>query len=57
MSVHRRIPLDAGSEWDLALEGTPHAFAHTWAHCHGIHLTSGLPTFLYCFEQDGGRIV
>ena len=57
MSVHRRIPLDARSEWDRALQGTPHAFAHTWAHCHGIYLTSGLPTFLYCFERDGARVV
>ena len=57
MTKHRLIPLEARSEWDRALEGTPHAFAHTWGHCHGIHLTSRLPTFLYRFERDGVRIV
>ena len=40
MTVHRRIPFDARSEWDRALEGIPHAFAHTWGHCHAIQLTT-----------------
>jgi hypothetical protein len=57
MSSHRRIPLDARSEWGHALEDMPHGFAHTWAHCHAIHLTTGLPTYLYCFERDGARVV
>ena len=57
MTVHRRIPLDAGSEWDRALEGMPHAFAHTWGHCQAIQLTTGLPTYLYCWEREGARVV
>jgi hypothetical protein len=57
MTVHRRIPLEARSEWDSALEGIPHAFAHTWSHCHAIQLTTGLPTYLYRWERGAARLV
>ena len=57
MTVYRPIPLDARSEWDSALDGIPHAFAHTWIHCHAIQLTTGLPTSLYCWERGSARVV
>jgi hypothetical protein len=57
MTVHRRIPLDARAEWERALADIPHAFAHTWGHCRSVFLSTGLPTYLYCFERKGVRIV
>jgi len=57
MTVHRRIALEARSEWDSALEGIPHGFAHTWRHSHAIQLTTELPTYLYCWERGGARVV
>ena len=51
------IPLDARADWNAALAGVPHAFAHTWASCHAMSLTTGLPTYLYRFELDDVRIV
>ena len=57
MTVHRRIPLEARVEWENALVGIPHGFAHTWGHCRSVHLSSNLPTYLYCFEGGGVRVV
>ena len=57
MVHHQLIPLDAPDEWQGALEGIAHGFAHTWEHCFAMHLTSGLKTYLYCFETDKVRIV
>jgi hypothetical protein len=57
MTVHRRIALEAAAEWDRALEGLPHGFAHTWKHCHAVQLTTGLPTYLYCWERGSARVV
>lgn len=54
---HHRIPLDRPEDWDAALAGLPHAFAHTWASAHAMHLTTGLETYLYCFEAADVRIV
>jgi hypothetical protein len=53
----RRIPLTAESEWAAALDGIPHAFAHTWESCHALWLTTAAPTYLYVWESDGGRVV
>jgi len=57
MTVHRRIPLESREEWENALVGIPHAFAHTWGHCWSVHLSSKLPTFLYAYEDGGARVV
>jgi hypothetical protein len=53
----RTISLGSPTEWREALVGIPHAFAHTWESCYSMHLTTGLSTFLSCFDQDGTRIV
>lgn len=52
----RSIPLDSKTEWAEALRGLNHAFAHTWESCHAMHLSSGLPTFLYYFERRDRKI-
>lgn len=57
MVKHECIPLDSPSKWRAALQGISHAFAHTWEHCYAMHLTTGLKTYLYCFEKDNVRIV
>jgi hypothetical protein len=57
MATHRCIPLESADEWREALIGIRHAFAHTWESCHAMHLTTGFPTYLYCFEDGETRIV
>lgn len=56
-SRHRMIPLGAANEWHDALSGVNHAFAHTHDFCYAMYLTTGQKTYLYCFEQEGVRIV
>jgi len=56
-ATHRLIPLSERDEWRDALLGIRHAFAHTWEHCYAMHLTTGLETFLYRFENDGMQMV
>jgi hypothetical protein len=51
------IPLTEPDAWRSALKGVEHAFAHTWGSCHAMHLTTGHPTFLYCYEEGDVRIV
>jgi hypothetical protein len=57
MVTERCISLGSPGEWREALVGIPHAFAHTWESCYAMHLTSGLATYLYAFEDAGTRIV
>lgn len=58
MSVHEQyIPLDKPAEWKRALEGIKHSFGHTWENCYAMHLTTGLKTYLYCFESENVRVV
>jgi len=57
MVRQKRISIDSPSEWREALKGIKHAFAHTWENCYAMQLTTGLDTYLYCFEADGVRIV
>jgi hypothetical protein len=54
---HTLIPLEHPDEWARALDGVPHAFAHTWESCHAMYLSSGLTTMLYTFEQGDTRVV
>src|SRR5215475_3357169 len=51
------IPLEEPERWRDALDGIPHAFAHTWESCHAMSLTTRHRTFLYQFVSDGARIV
>jgi hypothetical protein len=51
------IPLEARSDWERALEGTPHAFAHTWTSCKAMSLTTRWPTFLYVWQDGPSRVV
>jgi len=53
----RLIPLDRSDEWRAALRDVPHCFAHTWEHCHAMHLSSGLVTYLYQVESEGSMYV
>lgn len=56
--VHQRcISADSPDDWCNALQDIPHAFAHTWESCRAMQLTTGLTTYLYCFERAGIRIV
>lgn len=51
------IPLSDRVAWTRALEGVPHAFAHTWESCAAMHLTTGHASHLYCFADGGVRVV
>lgn len=51
------IPLTARDDWERALHGLPHAFAHTWASCSAMSLTTGWPTYLYVWQRGGSRAV
>lgn len=55
--AHRLIPLADRSEWESALRGVPHAFAHTWASCRAMSLTTGWPTYLYVWEDGTDRVI
>ena len=58
MNVRQQyISLDKPAEWRQALVGIRHSFGHTWESCYAMHLTTGLKTYLYCFESDQGRVV
>jgi hypothetical protein len=50
----RAVPLDDRAAWEKALEGVPHAFAHTWQHCEAIALSSGHATYLW-HARDAGE--
>lgn len=51
------LPLAERAEWDKALEGIPHAFTHTWEHCHAISLSTGVAPFLWRFDLGADRVV
>ncbi len=51
------ISIDNPIEWEKALEGIKHSFAHTREHNYAMHLSSGLPTYLFRYEKDDIRIV
>jgi hypothetical protein len=55
--TERLIGLEDQQAWDAALEDVPHAFAHTWTHCHAMAASSGHSTYLYRFESAEARIV
>jgi hypothetical protein len=58
VSAHRLVPLAAPGEWAAALEGVPHGFTHTHAHCAAI--APSLPDgriFLYVQEYQRVRLV
>jgi hypothetical protein len=51
------IPVSAPERWSAALQGVPHAFGHTWANCYAMHLTTGLPTYLYVLKTHKAQVV
>src|SRR4051812_15731755 len=51
------VPIEQRSEWDEALDGVGHAFAHTWLNCHAMQRTTGWPTFLWVLEDGDARAV
>src|SRR4029450_10723201 len=51
------IPLEEPERWNVALQGIPHGFGHTWDSCHAFSLTTHLPTYLYLAECPEGRVV
>ncbi len=55
--MDRLIPLEARAEWEAALAGVPHAFAHTWESCSAMAASSRYQTFLYCYEDAGLSII
>ena len=57
VQTQRAIPLDSPLEWKQALTGIRHSFFHTWEHCYAMYLTTKQPTFLYCAEGSGVRVV
>lgn len=57
MATETWVSIDAPVEWGSALEGLPHSIGHTWGYCQAVSASSGLPTFLFCREDESGRIV
>ena len=57
MGRHELIPLAERARWATALSGLPHGHAHTSGFCRAVQLTSGLPTYLYAYEDDEVRVV
>jgi hypothetical protein len=55
--LDRLIPLEARADWEAALAGVPHGFAHTWESCNALAESSRYSTYLYTFEDTGIRIV
>src|SRR5262245_52018476 len=55
MVSYQAIPLDDRADWHVALEGMPHAFAHTWDHCQAIARSSGQVTHLWSARDGEGR--
>jgi hypothetical protein len=53
---HRCISVDAATDWQVALHGIRHGFAHTRDNCRAMQLTSHLETYLYYFEAGNTRI-
>lgn len=56
-SCHSVIAITEPGKWHDAVADVPHAFAHTWASCRAMQLSSGLPTFLYRYDDGARRIV
>jgi hypothetical protein len=57
LSKHILIPLEAKDEWNDALKGIRHSFAHTWDNCYAMSLTTSHRTFLYRYENNSVTIV
>ena len=51
IGVHDRVG------WEAALAEVPHAFAHTWDHCHAIAASSGQPTYLYRLRSAEATVI
>jgi len=51
------ISIGDQNAWEHALIGVRHAFAHTWANCHAMSLTSGDATYLCRFGSGDSHVV
>ena len=51
------ISIGDQNAWERALVGVRHAFAHTWANCHAMSLTSGDATYLCRFGSGDSHVV
>jgi hypothetical protein len=51
------IPIADRTIWEGTLAGVRHAFAHTWANCHAMSLTSGDATYLCRFGSGDAKVV
>jgi len=56
-SSERLISVEDSEGWSAALEGVQHSFAFSWECCRAIQATNNLPTYLYCYEDEGARVV
>ncbi len=54
---HELIPLSSPDLWKEALQDIPHAFGHTWENCYAMHLSTGLPTYLYQFKHGDAKVI
>jgi hypothetical protein len=54
---YQLVSLNDADRWKAALQDIPHAFGHTWENCYAMHLSSGLPTYLFVFEYGATKIV
>ncbi|QIL76402.1 hypothetical protein [Hymenobacter sp. HDW8] len=51
------IPLESRAHWEETLQDISYDFAHSWHSCYAMHLTTGLDTYLYCFQDEDVKIV
>jgi hypothetical protein len=55
--IQHYISINDREQWESALTGIKHAFAHTWDHNYAMYLTTGYPTHLYYFQDATTKIV
>lgn len=56
-SCHSVIAITEPDKWRDAIADVPHAFAHTWASCRAMQLSSDMATFLYRYDDGARRII
>lgn len=56
MAKQFSISLDEPDKWTAFLEDIPHTFAHSWQSCYAMQKTTGMHTYLYCFEEGNTKI-
>lgn len=51
------LGLDDGGSWNSHLQSVPCAFPHTWHYCRAMHLTTGLTTYLWCYDGPNVQVI